>query len=104
LAQYVRHPESKSLAPDGTPCKAETSGLLGRYPVTASGFHLIGKETERGWGQDDDISTLLPSLVHYETPGPESGVRFRKNSGTRHLMFWKPQLNWVGTRCAGAKG
>jgi hypothetical protein len=27
---------------------------------------LIGKETERGWEQAQDISTLLPSLVRYE--------------------------------------
>ena len=26
---------------------------------------LIGKETERGWEQAEDVSTLLPSLVHY---------------------------------------
>jgi len=38
----------------------------GRYPVTATEFHLIGKETERGWEQAEDISTLLPSLKHYE--------------------------------------
>jgi excinuclease ABC subunit A len=31
-----------------------------RYPVTATGFHFIGKETERGWEQSEDISTLLP--------------------------------------------
>jgi hypothetical protein len=65
FAQYIRHPESKSLAPDGTSCKADTHGLLKRYPITASGFHLIGKETERGWEQAEDVSTLLPSLVHY---------------------------------------
>jgi hypothetical protein len=65
FAQYVRHPEYKSLAPDGNPCKADTRGLLKRYPVTASEFHLIGKETERGWEQPEDISTLLPSLVRY---------------------------------------
>ena len=46
-------------------CKAESRGLLKRYPVMASGFHLIGKETERGWEQAEDISTLLPSLVRY---------------------------------------
>ena len=63
--QYHRHPESKSFAPDGTPCKADSAGLLKRYPVTATGFHLIGKETERGWEQNDDISTLMPSLVRY---------------------------------------
>jgi hypothetical protein len=41
-------------------------GLLKRYPVTASRFQLIGKETKRGWEQADDISTLLPSLVRYQ--------------------------------------
>ena len=66
LSQYVQHPEYKSLAPDGQPCKADSHGLLKRYPVTASEFHLIGKETERGWEQADDISTLLPSLLRYE--------------------------------------
>jgi hypothetical protein len=65
FSQYVRHPEYKSLAPDGTPCKADTHGLLGRYPVTATEFHLIGKETERDWEQAEDISTLLPSLLRY---------------------------------------
>jgi hypothetical protein len=52
--------------PDGTPCNSDTSGPLGRYPVTASGFHLIGKETERGWEQSEDVSTLLPSLLRYQ--------------------------------------
>jgi hypothetical protein len=64
--QSYRHPEHKSLAPDGSPCKADSHGLLRRYPVEASGFHLIGKETERGWEQAEDISTLLLSLVGYE--------------------------------------
>jgi hypothetical protein len=45
--------------------KADSCGLLRRYPVTASEFHLIGKETERGWEQPEDISTLMPSLVRY---------------------------------------
>jgi hypothetical protein len=66
FSQYIRHPESKSLAPDGEACKADTRGLLRRYPVKGSGFHLVGKETERGWEQADDISTLLPSLKRYE--------------------------------------
>jgi len=67
FSQYVRHPEYKSLAPDGTLCTADSHGLLRRYPVTASEFHLIGKETERGWEQAEDISTLLPSLKRYES-------------------------------------
>lgn len=27
---------------------------------------MIGKETERGWEQSEDITTLLPSLLHYQ--------------------------------------
>jgi hypothetical protein len=73
LSQYHRHPEYKSLAPDGTPCGADTAGLLRRYPVTASGFHLIGEGTERGWEQAEDISTLLPSLVRYGEKGIARG-------------------------------
>jgi len=76
--QYHRHPESKSFAPEGTPCKADSAGLLKRYPVAVTSFHLIGKETERGWEQNDDISTLMPSLVRY---GLDSGIadeRLRK--------------------------
>lgn len=67
FSQYIKHPEYKSLAPDGGLCEGDTHGLLGRYPVTANPeFHLIGKETERGWEQAEDISTLLPSLKQYE--------------------------------------
>jgi hypothetical protein len=72
LSQYVQHPEYKSLAPDGNPCKANSHGLLRRYPVTATpALHLVGKETERGWEQAEDISTLLPSLKSY---GQNSGT------------------------------
>ena len=77
FTQYTRHPEYKSLAPDGTSWKAESRGLLKRYPVTASGFHLIGKETERGWEQSEDISTLLPSLMRYQN-GSVAGEQLRQ--------------------------
>lgn len=65
FGQYHRHPEFKSLGPDGKPCKANTQGLLKRYPSKASELHLVGKETERGWGQAEDVSTLLSSLMRY---------------------------------------
>jgi len=77
FAQYWQHPEFKSLAPDGNPCKGDTRGLLKRCPVTAWGVRLIGKETERGWEQDDDISTLLPSLLRYESDSV-AGERLRQ--------------------------
>jgi hypothetical protein len=71
FAQYVNHPEHKSLAADGNFCKGDSQGLLRRYPVTASALHLIGKETEPGWVQSEDISTLLPSLIQY---GHRTGI------------------------------
>jgi len=67
--QYLAHPEAKSLAPDGSPCKGNSDGFLRRYPVKASEFHVIGKETERGWEQAEDVSTLLPSLIRYGNSG-----------------------------------
>jgi hypothetical protein len=69
--QYHGHREAKSSAPDGSRCRPDTAGLLKRYPVTATTFHLIGKETERGWEQNDDISTLMPSLMQY---GSDTGI------------------------------
>jgi hypothetical protein len=78
FAQYWKHLELKSLAPDGSPCKADTRGLLKRCPITASGIKLIGKETERGWEQDDDISTLMPSLVHYDKSDTSIKDRLRE--------------------------
>jgi hypothetical protein len=69
--QYHGHREAKRPAPDGSRCRRDTAGLLKRYPGTATSFHLIGKETERGWEQNDDVSTLMPSLVRY---GSDAGV------------------------------
>jgi hypothetical protein len=69
FGQYHRHPEFKSLGPDEEPCTANTYGLLKRYPIKASEIHLIGKETERGWEQSEDVSTLLPSLTRYQSSG-----------------------------------
>ena len=68
---YHGHREAKSAAPDGSRCRPDTAGLLKRYPVTATSFHLIGRETEPGWEQNEDISTLMPSLVGY---GSDTGV------------------------------
>lgn len=41
--QNHSHREAKSSAPDGGTCRPDTAGLLKRYPVTATTFHLIGK-------------------------------------------------------------
>jgi len=58
LIQYQEHPEAKSLAPDGSPCQADTRGLLQRVHVTAGELRYVGKETDRKWEEGDDISVL----------------------------------------------
>jgi len=89
FSQYHQHPEYKSLRPDGTLCKADTCGLLRRYPVTASALHLIGKETERGWEQTEDISTLMPSLVRYpeKTTTPNAQFQERLHQSSRLTLY-----------------
>jgi hypothetical protein len=69
LRQYLRHPEAKSLAPDGTACNGDTQGLLGRASIIAGEIVPIGKETDRRWEQGED-----PSLVDFKL------TEYRKNS------------------------
>jgi hypothetical protein len=58
FVDYQEHPEAKSLAPDGRPCEADTSGLLQRAHVIAGKFRYVGKETDRKWEEGDDISVV----------------------------------------------
>ena len=62
----VSHPESKSLAPDRKPCRAVAQACCNDIRSRLRLSHLIGKETERGWEQSEDISTLLPLLIQYK--------------------------------------
>jgi hypothetical protein len=62
LIEYQEHPEAKSLAPDGTPCEADTSGLLRRAHIVAGEFRYVGKETDRKWEEGDD-----PSILEFKT-------------------------------------
>jgi hypothetical protein len=57
-AAFQEHPEAKSLAPDGMPCKADTKGLLKRAHIVAGELRYVGKETDRKWEEVDDISVL----------------------------------------------
>jgi hypothetical protein len=65
LRQYLRRPESKSLAPDGGPCAPETVGLLKRASVVASDIVPVGKETDRRWEQGEDMSLLDFEVLEY---------------------------------------
>src|SRR6266849_2748991 len=58
ITQYIRHPEIKSLGPDGKPCTAETRGLLQRAHITAGQIRYVDKETTPFWNEGDDLSVL----------------------------------------------
>ena len=53
------------MAPDGSPCKADTRGLLARAQVIVGEFRYVGKETDRKWEEGDDISVLEFNTTEY---------------------------------------
>jgi hypothetical protein len=65
LAQYLRHPEVKSLAPDGSACVGSTRGLLRAASIHAGEVMPIGKESDRNWEQGEDPSMLDFKLKEY---------------------------------------
>jgi hypothetical protein len=66
LLQYTKHVEAKSLSPDGKPCSSSTAGLLRRVPIIAADeFRIIGKETNRRWEEEEDISLFNSRVVEY---------------------------------------
>lgn len=65
LRLYFRRPESKSLAPDGSPCVADTRGLLKRASIIAGEIVPVGKETDRHWEQGEDISLVDFKVLEY---------------------------------------
>lgn len=69
VIQYQQHPEAKSLAPDGTACTADTSGLLQRAHVMAGEIRYVGKETDRKWEEGDEISILEFAATEYGRKG-----------------------------------
>jgi hypothetical protein len=66
LRKYLGKPETKSLAPDGTPCTGATRGLLQRARITAGKLVPVGKETDRRWEQGDDPSMVDSDIYIYE--------------------------------------
>jgi hypothetical protein len=65
LNGYGQHPECKSLAPDGTPCRAKTKGLLSLRPVRGIRVkRYIGKEANR---IDDRTHGVIDTVDQYRT-------------------------------------
>jgi hypothetical protein len=70
LDSYQRHPEAKSLGPDGKPCDSDTRGLLQRAHITANWPPVyIGKETDRRWEEGEDLSLLEFKAIQYARRG-----------------------------------
>jgi len=66
LRKYLGKPETKSLAPDGTPCTGATRGILQRARITAGKLVPVGKETDRRWEQGEDPSMVDSDIYIYE--------------------------------------
>lgn len=66
LRKYLGKLETKSLAPDGTPCTGTTLGLLQRARITAGKLVPVGKETDRRWEQGEDPSMVDSDIFIYE--------------------------------------
>jgi hypothetical protein len=87
----LRHPEAKSLAPDGTPCVGSTQGLLGHTWITTKEIIPVGKETDRHWERGEDPSLLDFRLKEYRTTArmavaSVSDRRRWKKIGVRNLI------------------
>jgi hypothetical protein len=74
LRLYLRRPESKSLAPDQTPCIADTQGLLRRASIIAGGIVPVGKETDRHWEQGEHMSLVDFQVLEYRAAGKLAGA------------------------------
>jgi hypothetical protein len=59
LDDYIRHPESKSLRPDGERCTGRTVGLLERDHVIAGEIIRVGKEGPRGLEEGDEPTEVM---------------------------------------------
>jgi hypothetical protein len=63
LRLYLTHHEAKSLAPDATPCDAQTRGLLRRASIAAGEHRPILKETDRRSEHGEAVTILDPRMA-----------------------------------------
>ena len=89
LQLYPYREESKSLAPDGSPCTARTRSVLQRASVLAGQQHFVGKETDRRWEFGDDLSVLRSKSMEYRPRTTIADATLRKQveaAGVRALI------------------
>jgi len=93
MEEYIRHPEAKSLGPDGNSCTAETRGLLQRARITEGRIRYIDKETSSMWAQGDDLSVVADN--------EETGFRVIEYGRRRKVKLpdaLKEEMKEVGLR------
>jgi hypothetical protein len=96
LHDYLRHPESKSLAPNGESCRPDTVGLLQRAHIIGGKHRRIGKEVDRRWEEGDDLDAIRQRPIEYQAIRGKTGdataipggalSRLVKKIGLRKLM------------------
>jgi hypothetical protein len=70
LEAYKNHPEAKSVANDGSPCRYDTRGLLQRAHVIADWPPVyIGKESDKDWEEGEDLRLLDFKATEYNRIG-----------------------------------
>jgi hypothetical protein len=92
IQDYVRHPEAKSLGPDGKPCTEDTRGLLQRLHITAGQIRYIDKETSSMWSQSDDLSVISDDEVGFRI------VEYGKNRRVMLPESIKTEIRNIGQR------
>jgi hypothetical protein len=70
IRDYLLHPEHKFAAPDGTPCRRGTRGLLRRRPVVAGEVRRIGKEANKLEDVQAGLIAQLGDVVN-DYPDPQ---------------------------------
>jgi hypothetical protein len=84
---YVQHPESKSLASDGSPCVATTQGLLRRRPIHGlAPFRLMGKEIDRSTQDDFALFSDSKPLEYSHQPGDQANVPLSSHSAIAEIL------------------
>ena len=93
---YIQHPESKALAPDGSPCEGNTRGLLQRAHIVIDKVHRISKECDRRSEDGEDADAIEFEPPNYDeneesdskgcTVAREKFVRRIKKIGIRKLI------------------
>ena len=94
LSEYVQHPIAEMLAPDGSPCRGYTRGVLRRRPIRDGERWLILKEATV-WGDDPRHA--------FSVPAPEKVRAGQRAASTDWNSKIKPALVVVGPTAVARK-